>query len=45
MLNLHVPPRLVRAGRFFAESDHTAWGVIAVAIVTFALIVAAFLWR
>jgi hypothetical protein len=45
MLNLHVPPRLARAGRFFTESDHGAWAVIAVGIVTFALIVAAFMWR
>ena len=43
MLNLHVPPGLARVGRFFSESDHTAWGVLAFAIISAALIFAAFL--
>jgi uncharacterized integral membrane protein len=45
MLHLHVPPRLSHFGQFFAESDHTAWVVLLVAVVTGALIVAAFLMK
>lgn len=45
MLNLHIPPGLARFGRFFSESDHTAWGVLAVAIISGVLIFLAFLSR
>ncbi len=45
MLNLHIPPGLARFGRFFSESDHTAWGVLAIAIITAVMIFAVFLSR
>jgi hypothetical protein len=43
MLNLHISPGLARFGRFFSESDHTAWVVLALAIISAGLIFAAFL--
>lgn len=45
MLSLHLPTRFTRFGRLYSESDHAAWAVLAIAVVTAVLIFLAFLSR